>query len=156
MRNVIQISEAASLALHGMGILAMCGGRVSVQEIAEKTGASEAHLSKVFQRLSRAGLVNSMRGPKGGFALARPAEEITLLDIFTAIEGDPRPEPCLLSKERCIFNDCLLGDLIPEINRRFLDHLSQKTLATIVPPAKNNPLGSDLDFNPLYDKIILL
>lgn len=135
MKNIIQISEAASLALHGMGILAISGGRVSVHEMAEKTRSSEAHLSKVFQRLSRAGLVSSVRGPGGGFVLSRSAEEITLLEIFTAIEGDPRPEPCLLNRGSCPFRGCLFGDLIPEINSRFLDHLSQKTLAMVVAPA---------------------
>lgn len=134
LKNIIQISEAASLALHGMGILAMSGGRVSVHEMAEKTASSEAHLSKVFQRLSKAGLVNSLRGPGGGFALARPAEEITLLEIFSAIEGNPKPEHCLLHRGRCPFRGCLFGDLIPEINNRFVDHLSQKTLASVVGP----------------------
>jgi len=129
LKNIIQISEAASLALHCMGLLALGGGRMSVREMALKTGSSEAHLSKVFQRLSREGLVASVRGPGGGFVLARPAGEITLLKIFSAIEGEPRPETCLLGKGKCPFGKCIFGDLIPEVTARFLDHLSNTTLA---------------------------
>jgi Rrf2 family protein len=135
LKNIIQISEAASLALHGMGLLAIKGGRLSVREMARMTGSSEAHLSKVFQRLSREGFVTSVRGPGGGFILARPAGEITLLQIFSAIEGEPRPETCLLGKGKCPFRKCIFGDLIPEITGRFMDHLSQTTLAEMASPS---------------------
>ncbi|HPD96935.1 MAG TPA: Rrf2 family transcriptional regulator [Synergistales bacterium] len=135
MKNIIQISEAASLALHGMGLLAIKGGRLSVREMALVTGSSEAHLSKVFQRLSREGLVTSVRGPGGGFILARPAAEITLLDIYSAIEGEPKLEPCLLGKVKCPFGKCIFGEMIPEITGRFIDHLSRTTLAEMANPS---------------------
>ncbi|MCK4620269.1 MAG: Rrf2 family transcriptional regulator, partial [Desulfobacterales bacterium] len=67
MSNIIKISEAASMAIHAMVFLASESGRiVPSREIATTLRSSEAHLSKVMQRLAKAGLVSSTRGPKGG------------------------------------------------------------------------------------------
>ena len=140
MKNIIQISEASSLALHGMGLLALRGGRVSVHEMAELTSSSEAHLSKVFQRLSKAGFVSSVRGPGGGFVLSKPAGEITLLEIYSAIEGEPSREPCIMARGRCPFSGCIFSSLIPEMTDRFLSYLSGTTLADLVASEKQ-PFG---------------
>lgn len=115
-----------------MGLLALRGGRISVHEMASLTGSSEAHLSKVFQRLSREGFVSSVRGPGGGFILTRPAEEITLLQIYSAIEGEPSSNPCIMARGRCPFNGCIFKELIPEVTERFLHYLSETTLAEMV------------------------
>ncbi|MCF8044104.1 MAG: Rrf2 family transcriptional regulator, partial [Desulfarculaceae bacterium] len=75
MQQLLKISEAASLALHTMGLLASRPGeQVPTRELAARLKVSEAHLAKVMQRLGRAGLVRSQRGPKGGFALERNPE----------------------------------------------------------------------------------
>ena len=58
MASIVQISEAASLALHSMALLAASPDRpLTVKDITARTGVSEAHLSKVMQRLAKAGLV---------------------------------------------------------------------------------------------------
>lgn len=129
MKNIIQISEASSLALHGMGILAVARRRMSIHEIAAATGASEAHLSKVFQRLVKEGMVRSIRGPGGGFDLARSPESITLLDIYSAIEGRPSSDTCLLRSGSCPFMSCIFGDLIENLTERFLGYLGDTTLS---------------------------
>ena len=64
--GVVQISQAVSIALHGMGLLALRGRKMSIGELSEMMSASETHAAKVFQRLVKAGLVNSSRGPTGG------------------------------------------------------------------------------------------
>ncbi len=129
MKNIIQISEASSLALHGMGLLAATGRRMSIHEMAAATGASEAHLSKVFQRLVKEGMVRSIRGPGGGFDLAKPPENITLLDIYGAIEGRPSSDACLLRSGSCPFMSCIFGDLIKDLTERFLGYLGDTTLS---------------------------
>jgi DNA-binding IscR family transcriptional regulator len=64
MSNILKISEAASLALHTTVILAANPNRlVSTKKLASQLHASEAHLSKVLQRLEKADIVNSTRGP---------------------------------------------------------------------------------------------
>ncbi|NLH94874.1 MAG: Rrf2 family transcriptional regulator, partial [Synergistaceae bacterium] len=81
MPEIIQVSEAVSLALHGLGLLVSRKGRISIREMATVMGVSEAHLAKVFQRLSKGGLVRSMRGPGGGFVLAKAPSEVTLYEV---------------------------------------------------------------------------
>jgi len=133
MKKIIQISEAVSLALHGMGILASSKtGRMTIKEMAEITQTSEAHLSKVFQRLTKGRLVRSIRGPKGGFELATPPEEITLLDIYKAIEGELTTETCFLqSGTPCPFGRCIFGNLVEDLTKQFLKHLGKTTLHDI-------------------------
>jgi len=134
MAGLMQLSEAASLALHGMGLLAASRRRMSVKELASATGASEAHLSKVFQRLGKEGYVFSTRGPRGGFVLAKPPEEISLFDIYRAIEGEPSKEYCLLRRESCPFKRCIFGSIVRRLSEDFLSYLTSKTLADLVEP----------------------
>jgi len=79
-----------------------------LKEIANITGASENHLSKVFQRLSKHGFVKSIWGPKGGYYLAKPPDEITLLDIFETIEGKLEIKGCPFERVKCPFSSCIL------------------------------------------------
>ena len=117
MAKLLRISDAATLALHTMALLASAEpDRLCVREVADRLSASRAHLSKVLQRLAKAGLVTSIRGPRGGFSLARPAEEITLLEAYEAIDGRLEDSTCLLGAPVCSGNSCLLGDLVETVN----------------------------------------
>lgn len=133
MANFVRVSEAASLGLHTMALLARRGEkRTTNQEIADMLGGSVHHLAKVMQRLVRAGLVDSAVGPQGGFWLAKAPEDINLSDIYEAIEG-PLGEPgCLLTKRICEGLDCVLGDFIQKINRDVRAFFTERTLATLV------------------------
>ncbi len=81
MATTLRISEAATLALHATALIGSSPTRLSAHEMAERLNVSEAHLAKVLQRLAHAGLVRSVRGPHGGFMLARAGSEITLLEV---------------------------------------------------------------------------
>ncbi len=131
MNSILRISEASLLAMHGMVFLVHKpkDELVSVKDMAYALGVSEHHLSKVFQRMTKAGLVKSVRGPRGGFLLARPAVEIRLIDILTAIEGDFEPKDCLFSKKLCQNNGCILGELVVDINKQILRYLKKKKLS---------------------------
>jgi len=72
-----------------------------VRDIATAEGLPESYLAKIFQDLTRGGLVRSHRGAKGGFSLARPAEQITLRQIIEAIEGPIALNRCLAPWEGC-------------------------------------------------------
>ncbi|HET7769409.1 MAG TPA: Rrf2 family transcriptional regulator [Chloroflexota bacterium] len=63
-------------------------GPVQSEAIAKRQGISEAYLDQLLTQLRRAGLVRSVRGPRGGHELARPAEQITLNQVLAALEGD--------------------------------------------------------------------
>ncbi len=62
-------------------------GAVVAKRIADEYAIPQGYLLKVLQQLVRSQILDSVRGPQGGFVLARPADEITILDIVEAIEG---------------------------------------------------------------------
>lgn len=76
-------------AIYGIFDLAYHGTRrpIPIQEIGERQGIPTRYLEQIFQRLRRAGLVVSKRGPGGGYALARSPEEISLADVVVAVQG---------------------------------------------------------------------
>ena len=132
MSSTLKISEAASLALHTTVLLAANADRLlSTHEIAETLGVSEAHLAKVMQRLHHAGLVRSIRGPKGGFGLAKPGARIALLDVYQAIEGPLGAETCLLGRRVCRGKKCVLGGLLGAVNKQVRDYLSKTKLSEL-------------------------
>jgi len=126
---MLKLSEAASLALHTMVYLAGNPDRqVSTRELAAEFEASEAHLSKVLQRLSRYGLVRSVRGPRGGFTLNTRYGEITLLDIYESIEGPLMEKKCFRPTRICNGNGCIFGGLLMNVNRQVREYLSATRL----------------------------
>ncbi len=115
MSNLINISEAASLALHGLVLIAKNQPmRMNVKTLSVELNASQTHLAKVFQKLSKTGLVRSLRGPAGGFELNNPADEITFLEIYEIIDGKITLGDCPLGKNHCVFQSCMFGN---ELNR---------------------------------------
>jgi Rrf2 family protein len=134
MKNIFSISDAASLALHTMVILAaQPDSTFSNREIASLLHASEHHLSKVLQRLTREGLVSSARGPKGGFKVSPEWKKITLLQVYEAIEGPMETRECLLSRPACgNDNECILGDLLKVMNSKIRKTFSSTNLSNIV------------------------
>lgn len=131
---MLRISDAVNLAFHAMMLLAAdkSGRELSVQELSRRLDVSDNHLSKVMQRLAKAKIVKSKRGPKGGFYLARSPEEIRLIDIYEPIEGVLPEETCLLRKPLCDGECCLLGSLLHNMQRQIRTHLTSTTLADIV------------------------
>ena len=141
MGSIIKVSEAASLALHTMKILAAEPGRsVTVSGAAKSLSVSAAHLAKVLQRLVHARLVLSARGPTGGFRLGRPAAEIRLLDVYEAVEGRLVDAECLFGKPKCAQGQCMFGGLLHGVIGQVRARLEGTTLADVVrgrdePPA---------------------
>lgn len=132
MSSVLKISEAANLAMHAMGYLAANNGRmVSTGEIAQSIKVSENHLQKVMQRLHKAGLVKSIRGPKGGFELMRPPEEIVLMKVYEAIEGALNGNTCLFEKKVCDGANCILGGMVEEVNHKFKEYMSKTVISDL-------------------------
>lgn len=131
MNSIIRFSEASSLALHACTALAAnAGNPLSVSAIASLFNSSEAHLSKVMQDLGRAGIVTSARGPRGGFTLARQAREISLLEVYEAIEGAYGSGDCISihPAEGCQGSNCVLGELVGSLNRQIRDYLAGTTV----------------------------
>ncbi|MFH1538455.1 MAG: Rrf2 family transcriptional regulator [bacterium] len=128
--NLLKISEAASLAIHAMALLTSGPGKsISVKEMASELTVSENHLSKVLQRLAKAGYVDSARGPKGGFTAGRKGTEITLLELYEEIEGALSDEGCLLDMKACREDACIMGSFVGKINAQVRDFLANTKLS---------------------------
>lgn len=126
MSSCLRISEAGALALHTMRMLVEADGSlVSNHAIADALKVSEHHLAKVHQRLVHVGIARAVRGPNGGFTLARPAAEISLLEIVEAVEGPFRLSQCLLGRPKCAKVNCILGALSDSINKQVTEFLAQ-------------------------------
>ncbi|HOG64581.1 MAG TPA: Rrf2 family transcriptional regulator [Spirochaetota bacterium] len=133
MKSLLSLSEGASLALHGLVLVAKRHPeRVSARELALALDASEAHLAKVFQKLHRAGIVDSLRGPAGGFSLARPAGGVSLIEIYQIIDGTVHPGACPLGKTKCLFRECIFTGGINGILAELHDKLASITLADVI------------------------
>jgi len=131
MSSFVRISDAASLALHAMALLASGrAARATAKELARELGGSEAHLSKVLQRLEKAGLVRSRRGPSGGFELAANASDVTLKEVFESIEGPLRETTCLLPRRIC-GGACMLGELLRKVDSSIGERLAGTSLADL-------------------------
>ena len=130
MPCLVRVSEAASLALHSMALLAIYPEKqFSTPTMAERLNASSHHLAKVMQMLVKAGLVKSQRGPLGGFRLVAACEEIHLLQIYEAVDGPISHDECLLHKPMCNGNVCMLGNLVYSLHEQIRDCLAKTTLA---------------------------
>ena len=131
MPGLIHIPEATSIALH-LCLWIGNGDRVfrSSPALAKELGFSYHYFAKVVQRLVRAGLLETERGPKGGIRLARDPKTIRVLEVYEAAGGEPlRPHRCLLDPSVCAGSACALGRLIEKENNRLHAQMAKTTLA---------------------------
>jgi Rrf2 family protein len=133
MSGLLRPSEAATLAIHACGLLASAqdGRAMTTEEMAAAIGASEAHLSKVMQRLARAGIIVGRRGPGGGFRLAAAPSSVTLLSVYEAVDGPLPRRGCLLGVPRCPGDSCPLRSLMAATGRSLVEGLSRVTVADL-------------------------
>ena len=129
MSKIITLSEAASIALHGMVLVAKTEHKLNVNQISEMIDSSRHHVAKVFQRLAKENFVTSNRGPSGGFILKKEPKDISLLELYEVIEGPVEVQGCPGSKDRCPFDKCIMGDLANAMACEFRDFLKRQTLA---------------------------
>lgn len=103
LRGTMQLTRAADYGVRVIVYLSSLprGTRVSGSVLANAAGVPGSFMSKVLQRLVKAGLILSYRGTQGGFELALSSEEISLLDVIEAIEGPIALNLCLMSGESC-------------------------------------------------------
>lgn len=132
MSRLLKISEATSMAMHALALLADDDGRrLTGREMAEKLKASEHHLSKVMQRLVKAGLVKSVRGPGGGFSLNRDPVEIALIEIYQEFEGALDERPCLFDHRVCDNASCILGSMLHRVSEEVKSYLTGTRLSDL-------------------------
>jgi Rrf2 family protein len=134
MAHVIQFSEAAFIALHGMVIVARSkkDELVNVIQIAERLNSSKHHVAKVMQRLVKDGFINSHRGPSGGFTMKLSPKEITLLSLYESIEGKIEIGDCPLDNPVCPFEKCIFNNVTRKMTEEFVEYMSHETLENFI------------------------
>jgi len=110
---------------------------VPLKAIAEREGLSEGYLEQLLGSLRRAGLVRSVRGPQGGYALARKAENITVGDIIRVLEGPIAPVDCVIEDgsevESCSrTGECVTRVIWEKLRDSMTSVLDSITLADLV------------------------
>ena len=128
MSRLFSLSEASSIALHGLVLIAKSKDGLNVVDIAQKIDSSKHHVAKVLQRLVKAGFLISHRGPGGGFHLKMAPEDIDLLDIYETIEGKINITECPLDKPICPFDKCLINNITGKMTSDFKDYLKSQNL----------------------------
>jgi Rrf2 family protein len=129
MSKIFSLSEAGSIAIHSIVLIAQAESKLNVNAIAERTGSSKHHVAKVLQRLVKDDFLISNRGPLGGFKLKRPAAEINLLEVYESIEGKIEITDCPMENPVCPFEKCLMSNIIKEMTLRFKDYMGDQILS---------------------------
>ena len=116
------------------------GVSTSTAQLARYYDLPEPYLAKQLKALVRAGVLSATTGPRGGFRLARPASEITLLQVVEAVDGTSAPYECreirqqgrgALPPEDCR-DTCILAAKMDEAHQAYRRSLADVTLADIV------------------------
>ncbi|MCF8368062.1 MAG: Rrf2 family transcriptional regulator [Bacteroidales bacterium] len=133
MKNTLfNISEGAAIALHCLAIIATSNENYNVNQLADKTRFSKNHLAKVMNTLVKNGLLDSERGPKGGFRLKEEKQKVSLFEILEVIDGKITKYECTVSCQACYFESCLFGEQPGNFSADFIHYLKNKTLSDFI------------------------
>ena len=130
----MRLTTKGRFAVTAMLDLALRGGKnpVTLAGISERQDISLSYLEQLFSRLRRHELVESVRGPGGGYYLARTLSNITVADIIRAVDEPIDATQCG-GKENCHDEHrCLTHDLWMGLNAHIYDYLDNVSLATLV------------------------
>jgi Rrf2 family protein len=113
-------------------------GRASTQQIANRQNVPSPFLAKIIAQLSLAGLVTTQRGAGGGVTLARPASEISLLQVIEALEGPIRLNRCLIQPQACPRNGrCPVHDVLAQAQTELTSRLDLTKFDALVDAARS-------------------
>jgi Rrf2 family protein len=137
MQHVLQISRKIDYGLRAMIHLAgLPAGKVaSLQDLSSTLHLPREFLAKILKVLAGRGLVRSSRGAHGGYQLARPAREISFLEVIESVEGPVQLNVCLDHKDRCdVSASCTMYHVWKAGQDRMLDVYRNTTLAELSMP----------------------
>ena len=144
------VSTKAQYGIRAIIDVAMSGQRpTSLKTVAEKQQLSYPYLEQIFAELRRAGIVESVRGARGGYRLAKPADRVTALDVIERLEGSIAPVVCIDDEDSCDRTGrCGSEDLWRDVDTAVRQVLRGVTLADLM--AKRELI----DLEPLPQRFI--
>ena len=146
----MRLTTKGRFAVTAMVDLAMRGGKgpVTLAAISERQSISLSYLEQLFGKLRRNNIVESVRGPGGGYYLARPANQITVAEIIQAVD-EPLDATKCGGKGDCVSGlPCIAHDLWMGLNEKIFDYLESVNLQQLVdscnrPKAETAPVSLD-------------
>lgn len=128
----MRITTQGEYGLRCVRALARSSSPLSIREVSASEKLSKPYVEQLFLKLRRAGLIRSLRGPKGGYVLARSPSHIKVSEIIKALEGDTFEIICERRRGRCIHVDeCSLRPLWKALKEKVDDLLEKITLQTL-------------------------
>lgn len=154
----MEFSHSTGYALHALTLLAKApkGENIGIRDLASSLGVSESYLSKIMTQLRKGGLVRSATGVSGGYELARPARDVTFLDVIEVTEGRHHLYECVNFDEsqHVIFhghttaetpspwgNGCLIQHVLRGAEERLYAWLSRHTIQSVLDESR---LGAEV------------
>lgn len=127
MLKISKLADYATVIMHWLS--SRQEGCFSASVIAERTGIALPTVSKVLKRLNDVHLVTSVRGVQGGYQLSRPAEQMSLAEIISAVDGKPALTECSDKTRQCRYDrHCEIRGNWQYINQVIYDVLNRLTL----------------------------
>lgn len=132
MANIINFSEAASIGIHGMIVIARSDKPLNAIELSNILNKSKHHIGKVLQRLVKEGFLDSFRGPTGGFSMKANPAEVSFLDIYSAIEGKVVIKKCERLDKICPADKCIFDTITSKMTMDFINHMKGEILSEYI------------------------
>jgi len=131
----MRLTTKGRFAVTAMIDIAMYGakGPVTLAGVSDRQKISLSYLEQLFGKLRRAGLVESVRGPGGGYRLARPADAVSVADVITAVDEPIDATKCG-GQENCKDDGkrCMTHELWSNLNAHIFAYLRSVSLAQLV------------------------
>ena len=136
------------IAYHSEGI------ETQVKDISRRQGISQRYLEQIFQKLRRAGIVGSKRGPSGGYFLNKKPEDITIGEIIRITEGSITPVLCVDpedSNQPCMRSgECVTQIIWNEAGKRLKEYFDSITIKDLCKLGREMGIKKDLDKRFMY------
>lgn len=118
--------------------------KVGLKLISDELKIPQPYLAKILQTLSKKKILDSSKGPHGGFSLLKNPAKLTLMDIILAIDGDYYIESCFITGGKCSFegkdkSQCLLHDDLKKERLRMTKYFSSRTIESMVKQKRRTP-----------------
>lgn len=136
----MRLTTKGRFAVTAMVDLTMRGGRgpVTLAGISERQGISLSYLEQLFGKLRRNGIVDSVRGPGGGYCLARPSVQISIADIVIAVDEPLDATNCGEMGNCRDGKPCITHDLWMGLNEKIYAYLAEISLQQLIDNQANN------------------
>ncbi|PNU18775.1 Rrf2 family transcriptional regulator [Geothermobacter hydrogeniphilus] len=153
----MKLSTKSRYGLRALFDMAYHGGNMpcQIKDISRRQKISPRYLEQIFQELKKGGLLNSRRGPQGGYTLAKAPDRMTVKDIIEAAEGEVFLVACTARDKACrknceFDNQCVTQKIWQEANNRLNDYFSSLSLQDLCEMARDMGLEKELDHRFMY------